>query len=323
MFKDINEAYTTLSDPDKRSMYDTYGPDGPTEDPFEGFGEGFNPFTFFGGMGGGGFRKTNSAIKGSDISHTVSISFKDSIFGCKKETKLTALNKCPHCGGSGAKDGAKASTCPDCKGTGQKMTSQRRGNMIMQNISTCPKCRGTGKYIKDKCVHCQGEGLIPEERTVAVNIPAGIVSGQALTVRGQGNFGPNGGPPGDLLLYVNVVPHKLFSRSPNSIDIKCEIPISLKDALLGAKIKIPTLYGEEERIIPAGTQSNTKIVLKGKGACDIRNSGFKGDQLVNIVVETPSNLMIEEKEELETFLNNFSDKHYPKINEYEKLKEEL
>ena len=317
-FKDINEAYATLSDPEKKSMYDMYGSDEPSADPFGGF----NPFSFFGGMGGG-FRKGTVIIKGSDISHTISISFKDSIFGCKKEINLMGLNKCPHCNGTGAKDGSKSTTCPDCNGTGQKVTTKRSGNMIMQNMSTCPKCRGTGRYVKDPCVHCKGEGLTPENKTVTVTIPAGVVSGQALTVRGQGNFGPNGGPPGDLFLYINVVPHKLFSRTPNSIDIKCEIPISLKDAIFGTKIKIPTLYGEEERIIPAGTQSNTRIVVKGKGACDIRNSAIKGDQIVNIIVETPSNLSIEEKTELESFLDKFEKKHYPKMDEYEKLKGEI
>lgn len=326
IFKDINEAYTTLSDPQKRQEYDMYGPDGMQDDPFAGF-EGFNPFSFFGGgMGGGmgsGFRKTNTAIRGSDIHHTISISFKDSILGCKREIVLDALNTCPHCNGTGAKNGAKAYSCPECNGTGQKTSVRRSGNMIMQNIGPCPNCRGTGKYIKDTCEYCKGEGLTPEKRTITVTIPAGVMHGQALTVRGQGNYGPNNGPAGDLQIYVNVLSHPLFSRNQgNPTEIKCEIPISLKQAIFGGKIKIPTLFGEEERIINAGTQSGTKIALKGKGTCDIRNPNVKGDQIVTLIVEIPSNIDKDQKCEIEDLIDKFELKNYPKISKYEQLKKE-
>ncbi len=307
-FKEVNEAYEVLADPDKKARYDQYGFAG--VDPSMGggdggFGGGFGGFTadfsdlgdifssFFGG-GASSQSRRNGPIKGEDLEAQVTISFEEAVFGCKKEISYNRIEKCPDCKGSGAAGNSAPETCPQCNGQGQIRVTQQTIMGVMQTTKTCPNCRGTGKIIKNPCSNCRGTGMIRIRKKLEVSIPAGIDNGQRIVLRGQGSEGRNGGPAGDLFVFVNVRPHAFFER--NGLNVYCEVGITFTEAALGAEIDVPTLEGETVKYkIPEATQTGTQFTLRGKGIKQVNGRGV-GDLFFRVTVETPKNLNSEQKE---------------------------
>ena len=331
-FKEINEAYEVLSDPDKRARYDQYGFAGVDPNfnpnagnPFEGFG-GFGGFGDLGDIfgdffGGGGSRSrggASRAARGENIVSQVEVTFEEAAFGTKKELNVTRIENCDQCGGSGCAEGTQPETCPQCRGTGQVRTTQSFMGMTMQSTTACPTCGGRGKLIKTPCTRCKGKGRIKRAHKLNVDIPAGIDNGQAFRISGQGNAGANGGPSGDLMVTVRIRPHAIFTRDGSNV--YCEMPISFAQAAIGADIEVPTLDGKVRYNVPEGTQTGTTFRLKGKG---IPYVGYKnrGDQYVTVVVETPTKLTQQQKELLRQFDSATSEKAQPKKkNFFDKMK---
>lgn len=315
-FKEVNEAYQVLSDDEKRQRYDQFGHAG--VDGNAGFGGGgFNGGfdfgdlgdifgDFFGGFGGGGRARRNGPRRGSDLSQYINLTFEEAAFGCKKKINITSNERCEECGGSGARKGTQPVTCPQCNGTGQ--VQQRRQTMFgfTNVVSECPSCHGKGKIIKEPCSSCRGTGRIRKNKTIEVNIPAGIDTDQVMRIQGAGNAGENGGPNGDLQLVIKVKPHQLFKRS--GFDVNVVFPITFVQAALGATLKVPTIHGIVEYDIPEGTQTNTRFRLKGKGI-PVLNGRGTGDEYVTVTVEVPKNLSQKQKDLLREF---DEDKNYVK-----------
>lgn len=324
-FKEASEAYEILSDKDKRARYDQFGHAG--VDPnfgagggnyggggFGGFGDFgdlgdiFGSF-FGGGFGGGRSSNPNAPKRGNDTSASITLSFEEAAKGCTKKIKVTKIDTCNECNGTGAEKGTDAKTCPTCHGSGQVRITQNTPFGQMQRVGVCDKCRGTGKIIEKPCRACAGKGRVrrTEERTI--EIPAGIDDGQIINVRGGGDAGINGGPAGDLRLNVNVRPHPLFER--NGFDVFCEVPITFAQAALGAEITVPTLDGKVKFTIHEGTQPGDEFKLKGKGIKRLNYSGY-GDEYVKIVLEVPKNLTKEQKDVIKKFEEKTNDKNYNK-----------
>lgn len=311
-FKEVNEAYEVLSNPDKKQKYDQFGFAG--VDPNFGSGtggSGFGGFDFndifgdiFGGGFGGGSRR-NGPKRGADVRKTIDITFEEAAFGCKKEINITANEKCNTCSGTGAKPGTHPDRCPDCNGTGQIRTQQRTMLGYMTNVTTCPRCRGNGEIINDPCRDCRGTGRIKKSKTIEVNIPAGIDDMQTIQISGKGEAGEKGGPNGDLLLTIRIRRHEMFRR--NEFDVYLDMPISFVQAALGATLTVPTLDGKVSYDIPEGTQSGTRFRLRGKGIPYLRGKG-RGDQYVTVNVEVPKNLSDKQKNTLKEMFDE--DKNY-------------
>lgn len=310
-FKEINEAYEVLSDPDKRAKYDQFGH--AAFDPSQGFGGGgFGGFEGFGGFGdifsdifgggfgfgGGGGRNPNAPRKGDNLRATVNIKFEEAAFGVKKEVFVSKIEQCPDCKGTGCAEGTTAEVCPDCKGTGTVMSTKRTPFGMVQSSEQCPKCKGRGKIIHSPCKTCRGMGSVRRQHKVSVSIPAGIDDGQTISLKGQGNAGLNGGPAGDLLITVLVQPHARFERDGASILLDQEI--SFAQAALGAEVEVPTLDGKVKLNIPEGTQSGTTFRLKGKGVPFLRNGG-RGDQFVTVNVAVPRGMTSTQKDALRQY----------------------
>ena len=321
-FKEVGEAYATLSDPQKRRMYDQFGTAGVNGNYGSGFG-GFNGFNGFnggtytystGGFGfddvvddfvssifGGGFgrsqRTSNPTApkKGNDLRYNADVTFEESFTGTQKEIVVNKNEKCDTCHGTGAKPGTSVQTCSVCHGTGKvKKAQSLAGFATIQTVVTCENCRGTGKYIPTPCETCKGKGTVRKQVTLNVDIPAGINDDQTLVVQGKGEPGTNGGPYGDLYVTVRVKRSNVFTR--NGDNVECTIPITITQATLGANIKIPTVTGEEEDFtIPDGTQSGTKFTLKSKGFRKI-HSNASGDLIFTVQVQTPKKLTKEQRE---------------------------
>ena len=309
-FKEVNEAYSVLSDPELRKKYDMFGFAGVDPSAQAGAGQGgystwttggfdgvdlgdiFGDF-FGGGFGGGATRRRNAPTKGRDIQHTMKITFEEAAFGTKKTITVRKYVKCEKCQGSGAAPGTSKRTCPKCRGTGQVQTVRNTLFGQMQTASTCPDCNGTGQIIDTPCPDCHGSGQVMKNIKIEVNIPAGVDDGSVLPIRGQGEPGKNGGPNGDLYIVIDVKPHKIFTR--NGADLYLDLPISFEQAALGDEIIVPTLEGKVSYKIPAGTQPNTVFRLKGKGIRNLR-TGKNGDMYVEVQLEVPTKLSAKQKE---------------------------
>ena len=311
-FKEINEAYSVLSDPDKKSKYDRFGFAG--VDPNAGFGGGGSGFggfggaggfedifDMFGGMFGGGFgggqqRRNNGPKKGRDLQKAITITFEEAAFGCKKELEINKYVACPTCKGEGTKPGTSKKICPKCGGSGQISQMQRTPFGQFQSVTQCDQCGGTGQINETPCEDCRGTGKVRKTVKISVDIPGGVDNESVIPIRGQGEPGVNGGPNGDLYIVISVKPHKVFKR--NGSDLYLEIPISFDQAALGAEIIVPTLEGKVSYKVPAGTQPGTTFRLKGKGVRNPRNDRM-GDLYVKVNLEVPTKLNHKQKKAIE------------------------
>lgn len=307
-FKEAQEAYAVLSDAEKRKQYDQFG-----HAAFDGTGGGAGGFDFsgmdmgdiFGDLfgdffGGGSRRRTNDgSMKGSNLRTSVRITFEEAIFGCEKEIEMVLKDECHTCHGTGAKPGTTPETCPKCGGKGKVVFTQQSFFGTVQNVQTCPDCGGSGKIIKDKCPDCRGTGYIASKKKIQVSIPAGIDNGQSVRIREKGEPGINGGPRGDLLVEVVVSRHPTLQRQ--DMNIYSTAQISFAQAALGGEIRIHTVDGDVLYEVKPGTQTNTRIRLKGKGVPSLRNKSVRGDHYVDLVVQTPTGLSADAKEALRQF----------------------
>jgi molecular chaperone DnaJ len=310
-FKEASEAYAVLSDGEKRRQYDQFG-----HAAFDGGMGGAGGFDFsgtdfgdifsdlFGDFFGGGSRRNagranNGPSKGANLRASVRIAFEEAVFGCEKEIELTVKETCKTCNGSGAKPGTSPETCTRCNGKGQVVFTQQSFFGAIRNVQTCPDCNGTGKIIKEKCSDCRGTGYIPMKKRYAVEIPAGIDNGQSILKHGLGEPGTNGGPRGDVRVEVMVGRHPIFQRQ--EFNIYSTVPMPFSVAALGGDIVIDTVHGKVIYEVKPGTQTDTKIRLKGKGVPTLRNKEICGDHYVTLVVQVPDKLSSEAKDVLRQF----------------------
>ena len=314
-FKEVNEAYETLSDPQKRKMYDQFGFNGPqgfggqgagqggyysyTSNGFDGF-SGFGDFgdifsSFFSGFGGSSGRSNrNGPKRGRDLRHDLEITFEEAYSGIKKEFVINRNEKCTTCNGSGAKPGTNPVTCPNCHGTGQVTQVQNTILGQMQTTRTCSECHGTGKIIKEPCTTCRGRGTVRKQAKVTINIPAGIDDNQTLILKKEGEPGERGGENGDIYVTVHLKRHSIFTRKDNNV--LCDIPITITQATLGAELEIPMVNGEKVKYkIPEATQTGTKFTIRNKGFKAI-NGNWQGDFIFTVNVQTPKKLTKEQRD---------------------------
>ncbi len=306
-FKEAQEAYAVLSDPDKRKQYDQFG-----HAAFDGTGggggfdfSGMDMGDIFGDIfgdffGGGSRRRNNGPMKGANVRSSVRITFEEAVFGCEKEIEVVLKDECKTCGGTGAKPGTKPETCGRCSGTGKIVDTKQSFFGLVQNVQTCPECLGTGKIVREKCSDCRGTGYIASRKKIQVSIPAGIDNGQSIRIRDKGEPGVNGGPRGDLLVEVSVSRHAYLQRQDR--DIYSTAEISYAQAALGGEIRIATVDGDVLYEVKPGTKTHTTIRLKGKGVPTLQSKGtVRGDHMVTLIIKTPTNLNAEAKELLRKF----------------------
>ena len=311
-FKEVNEAYENLSDPQKRRMYDQFGHNGPqgfggggpggyysySTSGFDGFdmgdlGDIFSSF-FGGGFGGRSSRANTGPTKGADLRYNMEITFEEAFLGVEKEINITRDDTCDTCHGSGAKPGSKVDTCSMCNGTGRIQQVQTTILGQMQTTRTCPTCHGEGKVIKEPCENCRGKGTVRKQARIKVKIPAGIDENQTVVLRGEGAPGEKGGPKGDLYITVHIKRHSVFTRQ--DYNVLCDIPITFTQAALGAELKIPMVDGSTENFrIPEGTSTGTRFRVKGKGFKAV-NRNYEGDLIFTVEVQTPKRLSKEQRE---------------------------
>ena len=310
-FKEVNEAYAVLSDPEKRKQYDQFGHaafDQTAGGGAGGFG-GFGGFDFGGDMGdifgdlfgfGSGRRSSyNGPAKGANLRASIRITFEEAVFGTEKEIELNLKDECTDCHGSGAKPGTSPETCTKCNGRGRIVTRQQSMFGMVQSEQVCPECGGRGKVIKYKCPKCSGTGYTSSRKKIQISVPAGIDDGQSIRIRGKGEPGRNGGERGDLLVEVIVAEHPVFQRQDTTI--YSTVPISFATAALGGTIRIKTVDGEVEYQVQPGTQTDTRIRLRGKGVPFLRNKATRGDHYVTFVVQVPRSLNPQQREALKAF----------------------
>jgi molecular chaperone DnaJ len=310
-FKELSEAYDVLRDPNKRQQYDQFGHAAfgggmggggghhsgreyasNFSDIFEDlFGGSFN----FGGQGGGGRSRSESMLRGADLRYNMEITLEDAFKGTKKEIKINTFDSCGSCKGSGSEDGSEPTTCPSCNGRGA--TRSQQGFFSIER--TCGTCGGVGKIIKNPCKKCGGQGRVKKDKTLSVNIPAGVEEGTRIRLAGEGETGLRGGQAGDLYIFMSVKPHKLFKRDEDDLHVR--VPIKFTTAALGGTLEIPTIDGKKAKVnVPAGTQSGDKLRLKDKGMQELQGKN-RGDMYIHLAVETPKNLSKKQKELLQEF----------------------
>jgi len=302
-FKEINEAYEVLSDPEKRARYDRFG--------HAGLGRGangspdpdFGPFGDLGGIfdaffGGGRTSGRRGPEPGADLRYDLEISLEEAATGVTREIEFNRWDTCPICGGSGAKPGTRPVVCDRCHGTGEIRFTQSGFFGQFVNIRTCERCGGTGRVVETPCPDCKGKGRVYRPRKLEIKLPPGVDDGSRLRLQGEGEGGPHGGPAGDLYVVVSVRPHPIFKR--DGTEIYCDVPISFVQAALGAEIEVPTIDGSSPLRIPEGTQTGTVFRLKGKGMPSLRGYG-RGDEHVRVVIQTPRNLTPEQRQALLNF----------------------
>ncbi|WP_047986333.1 molecular chaperone DnaJ [Ornithinibacillus californiensis] len=305
-FKEVKEAYETLSNEQKRAQYDQFGHAGMNGGQgFGGFGGGAQDFGGFGdifdmffGGGGGRRRDPNAPQQGADLQYTMVLDFEEAIFGKEADITIPKDEECNTCHGSGAKPGTKPETCTHCHGLGQLNTEQNTPFGRVVNRRVCHYCSGSGKMITDKCTTCSGKGTVKKNKKIHINIPAGIDEGQQIRVAGKGEPGKNGGPAGDLYVVIQVRNHEFFTREGDHIF--CELPLNFTQAALGDEVEVPTVHGKVKLKIPAGTQTGKVFRLKGKGAPNVRGYG-QGDQHIKVRIVTPTKLTDRQKELLREF----------------------
>ena len=311
-FKEVSAAYEVLSDADKRAQYDQFGhdaftrrrgPGGPTMDPFDVFSQVFGG-SIFDSFFGGGARGSTGPQGGSDLRYDLQIEFEDAVFGAEKEIEIPRAESCDRCGGSGCEAGTSKRRCSQCGGTGQVTMTQGFFSVRQR----CPACQGAGEVIDSPCRQCRGEGLVQRQKTLRINIPAGVDTGSRLRLADEGEAGRRGGAAGDLYVVLHVQEHELFKRDGE--DLFCNVPVPMQVAVLGGTIKVPTLAGAAELRIPAGTQGGTTFRLRGKGIPSLRGYG-RGDLHVRVMVEIPAKLNARQKEKLEEFATAGGEDAYP------------
>jgi len=305
-FKEINRAYEVLSEPESRAKYDRFGEAGVSGSGASGFEYGdFGGFaqdifeSFFGGFGNASQQRTSRTgpVRGDDLRLDLQLEFKEAVFGGEKEIRIPHLETCKACNGSGAKPGTGAKTCGTCSGSGQVRRATRTPFGTFAQVSPCPTCNGSGEVIEEKCESCGGAGRKHETKKVTITIPAGVDNGTRLRVSREGDAGLRGGPQGDLYVYLTVKQDPEFKRNGN--DVLSEVTISYIQALLGCRLKVNTVDGPQEIIIPNGTQPNTVLRLENHGVPKLGNSVARGDHLITVKVDIPTRLGVEEKELLE------------------------
>ena len=319
-FKEVNEAYGVLSDENSRARYDQFGHNDPGAGGFGGgggfdfsgfgggggFGGGFGDIfeTFFGGGFGGRSADPNAPQEGDDLRVDVEVSFEEAAKGVEQEISINRMETCSSCHGSGAKAGTKRKTCSNCHGSGKVRVNQNTAFGQFQTVRSCPSCGGRGSIIEEPCPDCSGSGRVRQKRKLKVSIPPGVDTGSRLRMQGEGDGGLNGGPAGDVYVYISVKPHKYFRRDGDNVHL--EQPISFSEAALGAEIEVPTLDGKVKLEIPEGTQTGTTFRLRGRGFPKLRGYG-KGDQHVRVKVSTPTRLNKEQRELLQKLAESFGE----------------
>lgn len=323
-FKELNEANEVLSDPEKRQRYDQFGFAG--VDPNYGagagggFGGGFGGVDLgdlfgdifgggFGGFGGGSRANPNAPRKGQDLRVRITLNFQEAVHGCSKKISITRQETCTECGGNGCAKGTSPETCPDCGGRGYVVTQQRTPFGVMQSQQPCTRCGGKGKIVKEPCKVCRGVGKMGIKKTLEVNIPAGIDDDQSIALRGMGDAGTNGGPSGDVIVMVSVKADPVFQR--DGYNVWVTVPITYSQAVLGAKVTVPTVDGKVEYDIPEGTQSGTTFRLRGKGIQYVNGRG-RGDMYVKCEVEIPKKLNKTQRDALKKFEDTMKEENYEK-----------
>jgi molecular chaperone DnaJ len=314
-FKEMNEAYAVLSDPEKRSAYDRFGHAGvrgvggaPDFSVDFDFSDIFGDLFGFGGFGRSSARNRNAPRRGADLQYRLDLTFEEAVFGIEKEVEVTRDEVCSTCSGSGAKPGTSPTRCSNCNGTGEVRQVRQTFLGSMVQVATCPVCRGQGETISSPCTTCQGRGLERRTRRKLVEIPGGVDSGTQIRLAGEGQPGENGGPNGHLFIAIQVKPHKFFRR--RDYDILLDLNINVAQAALGADVEVPTVDGLTNLRIPAGTQPGKVLTLKGKGVPHLRSNG-RGDQMVIINLEIPARLNADQRKLFEELAKSLGTEVHP------------